>query len=106
MYTLNPLSSFQISKPANTYIYDIIPVGAGLASISSDDVLRLLDPLNLEGPPVKEIKDANKDVTCLGSLNGENGEPVVVTAGRDGKVVVVDPRSGGVVGSVRSGECF
>jgi len=106
MYNLNTTSSFHITSPAGTYVYDIVPVAAGLAAISSDDSLRLLDPLTLNAGPVNEIKKVNADVTCLKAVNagGEGDAVVVCTAGRDGKVALWDPRSGAKVGEVRSGE--
>jgi SEL1 protein len=103
MYTLESVDSFHISSPENTYIYDIVPVAGGLATISSDDSLRLLDPLSLNGPPINSVRRVNTDVTCLKALGGDDAV-VVCTAGRDGCVKVLDPRSGGVVGEVKSGE--
>ncbi|KAL2059996.1 hypothetical protein VTL71DRAFT_9818 [Oculimacula yallundae] len=104
MYNLNTTSSFHVAKPAGTYVYDVVPVAAGLAAISSDDSLRLLDPLALNAGPVNEIKNVNKDVTCLKAVSvGSEGDAVVVcTAGRDGRVVLWDPRSGSKAGEVRS----
>ncbi|TVY29926.1 putative WD repeat-containing protein [Lachnellula hyalina] len=101
MYTLESVDSFHISSPENTYIYDIVPVAGGVATISSDDSLRLLDPLSLNGPPINSVKKVNTDVTCLKALGGEDAA-VVCTAGRDGSVKVLDPRTGGVVATVRS----
>ena len=55
--------------------------------------------------------DVGKQVTCLEAFgesggNGVVGNAVVVcTAGRDGRVRVLDPRSGAVVGEVGDGEC-
>jgi hypothetical protein len=107
MYTLDAVDSFQITDPADTYIYDVVPVAGGLAIISSDDVLRLLEPLSLSGAPLNSVRRVNTVVTCLRSLGEiEGGQSVVATAGRDGKVNLVDLRSagGGRVGSVSSGE--
>ena len=110
MYTLDAVDCFRISEPADTYIYDIVPVAAGLAAISSDDSLRLLDPHNLNGPPLNSVRRVNTDVTCLKALNSstEGDALVVCTAGRDGRVCVIDSRSGAKVGEVRTGklECF
>jgi hypothetical protein len=105
MYTLDAIDSFEISSPANTYIYDIVPIAAGLATISSDDSLRLLDPTALSGPPLNSIPKVNTDVTCLKAINSstEGDALIVCTAGRDGKVCLVDPRSGEKIGEVRSG---
>ena len=100
MYTLNAVGSYHISEPADTYIYDIVPVAAGLAAISSDDSLRLLDPLALSRAPLNSIRRVNTDVTCLKAFNTttEGDALIVCTAGRDGRVCLLDPRSGSKVG--------
>lgn len=107
MYTLDALDHFQVTKPENTYIYDIVPTAAGLATISSDDVLRVLDIQNINEKPLKEIKNVNKDVTCLKAVDatGEAGAVVVAAAGRDGRVGMWDLRTGEKVAEVRSGMC-
>jgi SEL1 protein len=90
MYTLDNFAVHAVTSPENTYIYDILPTALGLVSISSDDKLRLLDPLNLGSPAV--VKKINQDVTSLRVLSDEG---VVVTGGRDGRVEVLDLRSSG-----------
>jgi hypothetical protein len=106
MYTLNVVDSFHISEPADTYIYDIVPVAAGLAAISSDDSLRLFDPLALSRAPLNSIRRVNTDVTCLKAVNSttEGDALIVCTAGRDGRVCLLDPRTGSKIGEVRTGE--
>lgn len=103
MYSLNTISSFQIVRPESTYVYDIVAMAGGLAVISSDDSLRLLDPLALNAGPVKEIHDVQKGVTCLQAIAQNN---IVATAGRDGRACLWDPRAGDKVGEVQSGEFF
>lgn len=103
MYTLEAVDSFHVSSPADTYIYDIVPTASGLATISSDDSLRLLDPLALNGTPINSIKKVQTDVTCLKALGGDDAV-VVCTAGRDGRVRVLDPRTGSVVGEMKTGK--
>jgi WD40 repeat protein len=105
MYRFFASDIFEVKSPEGTYIYDILPVGAGLASISSDDCLRLLDPLSLDAQPLNTFKKVNTDVTCLNTI-GEGDSCVILTAGRDGKVCLLDPRSGAKVGEVRSGKSF
>lgn len=100
MYSLTAVDAVHVSTPPNTYIYDIVPIASGLAVISSDDSLRLLDPLALSGNPVNSIRRVNQDVTCLKALNGD----VVITAGRDAKFVVWDARTGAKAGEVRCGK--
>lgn len=103
MYLLNTVDSFRVTSPPDTYIYDILPIsGGGLASISSDDCLRLHNPLALNAAPLSVVKKVNAEVTCLNGWQG--GEGVVATAGRDGKVHLIDVRSGSVVGEVKSGK--
>jgi hypothetical protein len=105
MYTLDTVDFFQISDPTNAYIYDIVPVAAGLAAISSDDSLRLLDPLALNGTPLNSIRRVNTDVTCLKAVNNtaEGDALIVCTAGRDGRVCLLDPRTSAKIGEVRTG---
>jgi hypothetical protein len=105
MYTLDNVDFFQISDPTNTYIYDIVPVAAGLAAISSDDSLRLLNPLALNGTPLNSIRRVNTDVTCLKAVNttAEGDALIVCTAGRDGRVCLLDPRTSAKIGEVRTG---
>jgi hypothetical protein len=105
MYTLNAVDSFQISGPKDTYIYDIVSVAGGLAAISSDDSLRLFDPLALSGTPLNSVRQVNTDVTCLKAINSsiEADALIVCTAGRDGRVCLLDPRSGARIGEVRTG---
>lgn len=106
MYTLDVVDSFRITEPADTYVYDIIPVASGLAAISSDDSVWLLDPLALNGGPVHSIKHVHEEITCLEAVNTSTEESalIICTAGRDGRVVLLDPRSGGKIGELRTGE--
>lgn len=67
--------------------------------------MRIHNPLQLNAAPLVEVKDVNKEVTCLRALgDGANGEVVICTAGRDGVVNLVDARRGVVVGKVATGE--
>lgn len=100
MYTLDAVDSFHIPNPVNTYIYDIIPIADGLATISSDDCLRLLNPLALNGQPINSVRRVNTDVTCLKALDRSGA--VIVTAGRDGRICLVDMRTAARVGEVSS----
>lgn len=106
MYSLTDIGAFKITDPVDTYVYEIVPCASGIAAISSDDSLRLLNPLALDGYPLNSIRTVNKEVTCLKAVNEvvEGDASVVVTAGRDGRVCLVDLRSGSRVGEVRSGE--
>lgn len=104
MYALNAVDAFHISESKDTYVYDIVPLAAGLAAISSDDSLRLLDPLTLSGAPINSIRRVNTEVTCLKAINNttERGALLVCTAGRDGRVCLLDPRTAVKIGEVRT----
>lgn len=104
MYTLEAYEAFRIDKPQETYIYEILPLGEGVATISSDDSLRLFDPLALHSP-VNVIKSVNHEVTCISAFEN-NGGLMVCTAGRDGRIGIVDPRTGTKVGELATGEKY
>ncbi|KAI9744469.1 MAG: ERAD-associated protein [Claussenomyces sp. TS43310] len=100
MYTFETIGALRIDQPPETYVYDILPLGDGVAAISSDDSLRLLDPIALHAP-LNVVENVNRDVTCFAPLDGPEGL-MVCTAGRDGKVCIVDPRQGAKVAEVKS----
>ena len=90
MYTLDATGVFRIEQPPDTYIYHIEPVADRIAAISSDNCLRLIDPLFLNGPALNTIQNIHAEVTCLKILDAENG--IICTAGRDGKIAIFDLR--------------
>lgn len=100
MYTLDASSAYAIEKPQGTYVYDIIEVADGIVSISSDDQIRLHNPLSLESDPIYSISKSHAEITCLKALDADNS--IVVTAGRDGKVRVSDLRQRSTITEVRS----
>jgi WD40 repeat protein len=100
MYTLYPDSAFTIAEPRDTYIYELAPIGSGVASISSDNILRVHDPLALDRP--LSSFELGGEVTALKALDAEGG--VVCTAGRDGKVGIWDLRAGSKVGEIVVGK--
>lgn len=103
MYALTCIDSFHVTNPENTYIYDVVPVGKFVATISSDDSLRILDPLNLSGGPVNSIRKVHTDITAIKKLRDDGEATVVCTAGRDGIACLIDLRSNSVAGKVKSG---
>ena len=70
----------------DTYIYNILPISTDLVSISSDDSLRVLDPLTLE--VYGSVHGVHDGVTCLSGFRDRLG----LTAGRDGLVKCTDLR--------------
>jgi len=101
MYSLYSSSSFAVTSPANTYIYELATVANGVASVSSDNILRLHDPLALQ-KPLASVPKIHNEVTVLKTLDAESS--IVCTAGRDGKVKIWDLRNEGLVGEVRCGK--
>jgi hypothetical protein len=102
MYALNACASFKINQPSETYIFDIISTADGIVAISSDDTLRLLDPALLHGQPLYTIPHIQDQVTCLKALDGHNS--VVCTAGRDGRLSILDLRNRSKVADLAVGE--
>lgn len=102
MAPLRQVASSNLSLPPNSYIYKIISTAprdgplnylgtSPLASISSDDALRFIDPSTLNILPDGVIKDVNKSVTCLERVDDQGN--IVSTAGRDGLIRFWDKRS-------------
>jgi WD40 repeat protein len=102
MYTLDATDSFAIEQPSGTYVYDIVPVAGGIVSISSDDTVRLFDPSNLQQGPVYSVPKVNSEVTCLKALDHQGS--IVCTAGRDGKVAILDLRQQSRVAQIGTGK--
>lgn len=86
------LAGSVITSPSfspDTYVYRIIPFGDRLASISSDDSLRLIDSQTLQLVPEYIINHVHDGVTSLEAA-GDRG---ILTAGRDGVVRCTDLRT-------------
>lgn len=105
MYELNNVDSFTISAAQDIYIYDIVLIASGLITISSDDTLRLFDPQALSGPLLSVFSDVT-DVTCVEAITTtvKSNATTVCTAGRDGKLRLIDARSGTQTAEIRTGE--
>ncbi|KAL8960663.1 MAG: hypothetical protein Q9193_002675 [Seirophora villosa] len=83
-------------KP-DTYIYEVIPFGDRLVSISSDDSLRLIEPQTLQHLP--GCTSVHDGVTCLKPIQDRG----VLTAGRDGVVKCTDLRTKKTVQEISKG---
>lgn len=82
-------ASVAVSPPLglDTYVYEVIPFGDRLVSISSDDSLRLVEPQTLQYIP--DCTSVHDGVTCLKAIQGRG----VLTAGRNGVVKCTDLRT-------------
>ncbi|OJJ45622.1 hypothetical protein ASPZODRAFT_133478 [Penicilliopsis zonata CBS 506.65] len=89
MHTLKATGASSLSLPEGSYIYALAPCSAGLAAISSDDSLRLIDSANLKQISVLSSQTHSGGVTCLRTGAGEQGT-LLATGGRDGKVRLWD----------------
>lgn len=104
MYILDASASFAIEQPSGVYVYEVEPVAGGIVSISSDDTLRLFDPSNLDHGPIYSVPKVNSEVTCLEALDHQGS--IVCTAGRDGKVTILDLRQQLRIAELRTGKSF
>ncbi|KAL9014180.1 MAG: hypothetical protein Q9173_001167 [Seirophora scorigena] len=81
----------------DTYIYEVIPFGDWLVSISSDDSLRLIEPQTLQHLP--GCTSVHDGVTCLKPIQDRG----VLTAGRNGVVKCTDLRTRKTVQEISKG---
>ena len=75
--------------PPDTYVYKILAVDGKLASISSDDSLRLIDLQTVRLDSDGTLDRIHNGVTCLKTFQSLN----VLTAGRDGLLKSTDART-------------
>ena len=101
--TARPFATSSLSLPINSYIYCIKPVGRNLAAISSDDSLRVFDPVTLQVSADRVFENAHAGVVCLENVSADTES--VVTAGRDGYVRCWDLRIGKRTVELKDGRC-
>lgn len=95
MYNLIASDGFQFSSPGEVYALDAQRMQAGLATITSDQRLSLLDPARLSQGPVQSHRTEHGN---LGSLRiFDAATSAVCTTGDSGEVAVWDLRGGGKV---------
>lgn len=90
MYNLANVASHNAGR--DTYILDIHRTSAGLAAISSNQLLTLHDPAQLAQGPLRSLKTDHGNLTTLRVFDGDAA--LVCTAGENGMVGVWDLRQG------------
>lgn len=90
MYTLTNIAGHHFAGPEEVYVVDLHRTSAGLASISSNQALSLLDPGRVGQGPVKNLRTSHGNLTTLRVFDA--GNSIVCTAGEDGSVGVWDLR--------------
>ncbi|CVL05013.1 hypothetical protein FPRO06_04535 [Fusarium proliferatum] len=90
MYTLNCADGLSLGR--DVYVLDIHRTSVGLASISSDQFLSVLDPTRLSAGPLHRLPTQHGNLTTLRVF--ESNASVVCTSGENGTVGVWDLRQG------------
>lgn len=100
MHLLQPVASSSLSLPASSYIYALSASSSSadgpLATISSDDSLRLFDSRSLQLVSVVSA-NTHEGVTSLKNYSGDgsgHSQGLLATAGRDGAIRFWDARAG------------
>lgn len=87
MYALANVDCHRFGRGDSVYVTEIARTAAGLAAISTDNTLSLLDPSRLsDGPVVSWQTEHGAKLTALRVLDGG----MACTAGEDGTVAVWD----------------
>ena len=95
-------SPFLADDAAATYIYHVLQISnSHLATVSSDDSLRLIDPNTLQEITGGTFQHAHNGITSLQAVPNFSTE--LCTAGRDGTVKLWDTRSRGSTMEFRDG---
>jgi WD repeat-containing protein 89 len=93
MYTLNYADGLSLGR--DVYVLDIHRTSVGLASISSDQFLSVLDPTRLSTGPQRRLPTQHGNLTTLRVF--DSSASIVCTAGENGTVGVWDLRQGASV---------
>lgn len=90
MYSLTCADGLSLGR--DVYVLDIHRTSVGLASISSDQFLSVLDPARLSAGPVRRLPTDHGNLTTLRVF--DSNAALVCTAGENGTVAVWDLRQG------------
>ncbi|WKT46598.1 WD40 repeat [Fusarium oxysporum f. sp. vasinfectum] len=90
MYSLNCADGLSLGR--DVYVLDIHRTSVGLASISSDQFLSVLDPARLSAGPQRRLPTQHGNLTTLRVF--DSNASIVCTAGENGTVGVWDLRQG------------
>lgn len=90
MYNLNNIDTHRFAR-GSVYVTEIARTSAGLAAITSDQHLSLLDPTHLSSGPVSSWETTHGNISALRVLDGG----MACTAGEDGTVAVWDLKIAG-----------
>jgi WD40 repeat protein len=94
MYTLTNIDAHRSASDA--YVLDVRRTAAGLAAISSDQTLALLDPSRLSAGPLSRPLPVGHGAGVAALRVFDWAGSLVCTAGEDGGVAVWDLRQGGI----------
>jgi WD repeat-containing protein 89 len=90
MYSLTCNDGIRLGR--DVYVLDIQRTSAGLAAISSDQFLSVLDPTRLSAGPQHQLATQHGNLTTLRVV--DSNAALVCTAGENGTVGVWDLRQG------------
>ncbi|KAI6748131.1 hypothetical protein HG531_008673 [Fusarium graminearum] len=90
MYSLTCADGLSLGR--DVYVLDIQRTSAGLATISSDQFLSVLDPARLSAGPQRRLPTQHGNLTTLRVF--DSNAALVCTAGENGTVAVWDLRQG------------
>ncbi|KAI7600235.1 hypothetical protein KC346_g13357, partial [Hortaea werneckii] len=82
-----PVTSSTLGSEPDTYFYALARTGSSLATIGSDDTLRIFDPSTLRSTTTARVPGSG--LSCLQPIS----DHTLATAGRDGTIRLWDPRS-------------
>ncbi|KAF4980703.1 hypothetical protein FZEAL_3371 [Fusarium zealandicum] len=100
MYSLACADGFSLGR--DVYVLDIHRTSAGLAAISTDQFLSLLDPSHLSAGPIRRLPTDHGNLTTLRVFDANDA--LVCTAGENGTVAVWDLRQGARVAQFQASQ--
>lgn len=101
MKYFNCVAKSSLSLPLNNFIYSLEPTSNAIAAISSDDSLRIFDPLSLSLSTGGVLKTGHGGVTRIKSFDRLGN--ILVTTGVNGSAFFWDIRVGTKVATFNAG---
>ena len=90
MHDFTSAAGYQYPGAEPPYVLDLVPLQAGLVSITSDQRLCLFDPNDMERGPVQEFQTTHGNVSRGKAYMYEGS--IAATTGEDGTVSIWDMR--------------
>lgn len=102
MYSLAPAGGYQFDGNPSPFVFEILQTSSGLAAITDNGILSILDPFALRRGPINSISTRHSAIKLLRDYQAQECS-TVCTAAEDGRICIWDLRQGSQVAQLSDG---